>query len=143
VKQLIRMIPVGEVRRLCRMPRVTLDEAFALVRQEVEVRMKREQWNDPLVVIDLSFGTLWWAWAIGVQSSRYVETRDWLQMYLGLGPYLVDRFTAELIETGTGSSLHEIERSRGYRATWNAFGTDSIMEIQFIPRTTYPATSSG
>jgi hypothetical protein len=120
------------------LPQVGPAEAIALVRREVETRNKEQQFGEPLAVDETSLGELWWAWVVAAQSVRYLQTGEDSYLLIGLGPYLVDKFTREVIPTGTGTDLHELERSKGYRRWWRRRGPQRVWEIPFAPLKTEP-----
>ena len=97
------------------------------MRKEVEA-WKRAGYQ--LTLDETAVGELWWAWAVRVAADG--------QQFRRLGPYLVDKFTRDVIPTDTGTSLHELERSRGYRAWWNFRGPRTVREIQYALRATEP-----
>ena len=73
---------------------------------------------------------LWWAWIVPVQSIEYARSRDVeAGLLIGLGPYLVDKFTSETIPTGSGTRLHPLERARGYQIWWTFRGPNWIMKL--------------
>ena len=115
------------------LPRVGSTEAIAIVRREVETRNHAVRFGEPLAVDDTSIGELWWAWVVHAQSARYLRTGEDAYLLIGLGPYLVDKFTGEVISTGTGTDLHKLERSRGYRRWWRRRGPQRVWEIPSVP----------
>lgn len=117
---------------MSRRAQVTVDRAFELARAECDT--SRSEAGEPLALIEDQVGELWWAWVIPHQSARYVQTRNARELRLGLGPYLVDKFTGEVIATGTGSRLHALERARGYRPWWKFWGPRSAHGIALSPR---------
>lgn len=111
-----------------RLPAVTREQAIAIAKDAIarDDQHPESQW---VVVLDDEVGELWWAWIVWVQSREYASTRNPVHTLLGLGPYLVDKFTGEAIPTGTGTRLHTLERARGYRSWWDFRGPNSIMKL--------------
>ncbi len=116
-----------------RTPLLGAAEALTLVRSEIDAWNRTAELQDPLAIDETSIGELWWAWAVGVQSARYLQNGEGGSLILGLGPYLVDKFTREVIQTGTGTDLHGLERERGYRSWWRRPGPRRVWEIQYVP----------
>jgi hypothetical protein len=107
--------------RMKRVPTVNKDQAVSLVRAALLDRSALDDLH--LAVRDGAPRELWWAWVIPVQSQ------DPPHVVFGLGPYLVDKFTGEVIPTGSGTRLHPIERARGYRAWWDFRGPNWIAKL--------------
>lgn len=46
-----------------------------------------------------------WGWVFFYNTEAYLESGDFLDSLVGNAPYIVNRFTAELIETGTAEEI--------------------------------------
>ena len=109
-----------------REPVVTRENAISIVRTTIA----RADSPHRLEVLEDKVSDLWWAWIVPVQTIEYARTRDVEAGFLiGLGPYLVDKFTIEAIPTGSGTRLHPLERARGYRSWWNFRGPNWITKL--------------
>ena len=111
-----------------RAPVVSKEDALSSVRDILESDVEARS-GHRLAALDDEVRELWWAWIIPVQGEDYVRSGDPERLLFGLGPYLVDKFTREVIPTGTGTSLHALERARGYRAWWDFRGPKRIMDL--------------
>lgn len=56
-----------------------------------------------------------WGWVFFYQSKKYMETGDLRDMLAGNAPYIVNKYTGEVVETGTAYDInhyiHEYEES--------------------------------
>ncbi len=48
-----------------------------------------------------------WGWVFFYQNKKYLETGDFRDMLGGNAPYIVNRTTGNIIETGTAQSIKE------------------------------------
>ena len=117
-------------RQSGRKPAVSRADAIEIVRDAV-AKDNREPAALQMAVLNLDPLELPWAWVVAVQSAEHPTTSDKRFGLVGVGPYLVDKFTGEAIRTGTGSRLHQIERERGYRAWWDRRGPNSVLELRW------------
>ena len=81
-----------------------------------------------LEVLEDSVSELAWAWVIPFGTSEYARTRRLEHNLLGPGPILVDKFTGELLHTGSRfeASVRRLERERGYRPWWKFWGVVGV-----------------
>ena len=107
-----------------RLPRVSKEDAVRIAGEVAALAEGHE-----LAIRAEGTKELWWAWVVPVNSAEYVRTGGGKHLLFGLGPYLVDKFTGDVIPTGTGTRLHAVERDRGYRPWWKFWGPDSIMRL--------------
>jgi hypothetical protein len=128
---------------------VSLDNAFDLARSALAASSAQAGAQHELEVIETAYGELWWAWVVPCQSADYCRARGqepgWMlapRFLVGLGPCLVDKFTGEVIMTGSGSRLHSIERKRGYRPWWKFWGPNSLLKLSFVERVVPSASPS-
>ncbi|RCU52932.1 hypothetical protein DU002_00005 [Corallincola holothuriorum] len=79
---------------------MTKEEALKLV--EVELGRAKDKCN-PIDCVVLEKKTIEkpWGWVFFYQSKEYVETGNFIYMLGGNAPYIVNRHTGELSETGT------------------------------------------
>jgi hypothetical protein len=113
---------MGKVRKII----VTKEEAFALVRAMFDasaIQGSRDAGTAQSKFTPTSVSDYWWCWVVAFSGSG-----DFYNL-CGLGPVLVDKFTGELIRTGSGSSLCEIERPRGYRSWWDFRKPRSVLDL--------------
>ena len=68
-----------------------------------------------LAVLDSETINKEWGWVFFYQSKKYLETGDFRDMLGGNAPYIVNKSTGEVVETGTafdiGHYISEYERS--------------------------------
>lgn len=75
-------------------------EAQHLVEEELE-RLKIEQDSIDCVVLEDETIENPWSWMFLYQSKAYVESGDDIEMLAGNAPIIVNRYTGELVHTGT------------------------------------------
>ena len=59
-----------------------------------------------------------YGWVFFYQTKEYLKTGDLLDVLVGNAPYIVNKYTGELIETGTANPIEEYiaeyEKESGY-----------------------------
>lgn len=75
-------------------------EAQHLVEKELK-RLKSEQDSIDCVVLEDETLEKPWGWVFFYQSKAYVETGDDTEMLAGNAPIIVNRYSGELMHTGT------------------------------------------
>jgi hypothetical protein len=79
-------------------------EAQHLVEDELE-RIKSNQDSVDYVVLEDETIEKPWGWVFFYQSKAYVEYGDDIEMLAGNAPIIVNRYTGELVHTGTAYDI--------------------------------------
>ncbi len=92
-----------------RLEPITLDQARALVEQAIA------DWPMPMAIVDAHTTEFDFGWTISCRSEAFIRSGDMLDMAIGHGPFLVDRFTGALWPTGSATPAEKLVEN--YRAT--------------------------
>ena len=75
-----------------------------LVESEI-VRLQNKYDQVECVVLENKTIEKDWGWVFFYQSKIYIESGNFLDMLGGNAPYIVDRFSGEITETGTAQDI--------------------------------------
>jgi len=79
-------------------------EAQRLVEDELERINSNQDAADCVVLADETI-EMPWGWVFFYQSKAYVESGDDVEMLAGNAPIIVNRYTGELVHTGTAYDI--------------------------------------
>jgi hypothetical protein len=99
------LVPVSETVRL-QQKVITKSDARAIV----EAALSEQVTDIELVIIDDSTMEYEWGWVFFYQSKRYLETGDDGEQLAGNAPFIVNRTSGELVETGTALPVEHYVR---------------------------------
>ena len=85
---------------------ISKSKAKELVAKELEIKNQNHNDDLELVVLDEETIEKEWGWVFFYQNKKYLESGDFRDMVGGNASYIVNKYTGELIVTGTA---HEIE----------------------------------
>jgi hypothetical protein len=85
---------------------ITKSDARAIV----EAALSEQVTDIELVIIDDSTMEYEWGWVFFYQSKRYLETGDDGEQLAGNAPFIVNRTSGELVETGTALPVEHYVR---------------------------------
>ena len=73
-----------------------------------------------LIVDEERVSEIWWAWIVPYCARAFTETKSIEHTLVGAGPYLVDKFSGEIMHTGWDykREIKVMERKLGYRYWW-------------------------
>ena len=97
---------------------LTLEEAKQLVYTRINVQDPHTEQAVELAIIDDETIEKEYGWVFFYQAREYLKTGDILDALVGNAPYIVNKYTGELIETGTANPVDdyiaEYEAESGY-----------------------------
>lgn len=80
-------------------------------KEKVELKINEPDlyWPDKPKIIVLDDCTIekQWGWVFFYQSSEYLETGDFSSQLAGNAPFIVNKYTGELIATGTALPIED------------------------------------
>ena len=84
---------------------ITKKEAQQLVYERINE--PDEYWPDrpELVILDDGTITKEYGWVFFYQSKKYLETNDYRDCLAGNSPYIVNKYSGELVQTGTARPI--------------------------------------
>lgn len=60
---------------------------------------------ESIVILDSETLERGWGWVFFYQDKKYIETGDFRDMLVGNAPYMVNKFSGDVIETGTANDI--------------------------------------
>ena len=98
---------------------LTREEAKQLVHKRINAVDTYGPRTPELVVMDGETIEKEYGWVFFYQTKEYLKTGDSGDALVGNAPYIVNKYSAELIETGTANPVEdyiaEYEEQNGYR----------------------------
>lgn len=88
---------------------IAIDQARALVEHAIS------DWPMPMAIVDSHTAEFDFGWTFNCQSEAFIRSGDMLDIAVGHGPFLVDRFMGALWPTG--SAIPQEKLVENYRAT--------------------------
>jgi hypothetical protein len=85
---------------------MNLNDAKISVKKELEKKMDPHGHVEP-VIMDSEMIERDWGWVFFYQDKKYLETGNAIYSLAGNAPYIVNRHTGEIIETGTAKPIEE------------------------------------
>jgi ribosomal protein L7/L12 len=80
---------------------INFEEAQNLIRDKVLLKL------EDCALMEESTQEFDFGWAFFYQSKKYIESRDFKDMYVGQGPVIVDKHSGEFFETGSSKSTED------------------------------------
>ena len=99
---------------------LTEDEAKQLIYSRINAEDPHEVTKVELAIIDDETIETEYGWVFFYQTRDYLKTGDFADTLVGNAPYIVNKYTGEVIETGTAYPIEdyiaEYEKRIGYGA---------------------------
>ena len=98
---------------------LTREEARELVNKHINAHNRPADQAVELAIIDDETIEKEYGWVFFYQTKDYLKTGSIIDALVGNAPYIVNKYTGELIETGTANPIEEYiaeyESENGYR----------------------------
>jgi hypothetical protein len=86
---------------------ITKEQAKSLVEREINAPDPTDTKKIKLVILDNETIEKKWGWVFFYNTEDYLKTGDIYEALVGNAPYIVNRYTGELFETGTAYDIEE------------------------------------
>jgi hypothetical protein len=86
---------------------ITHEQAKALVEKEINEPVSSEPGQSRLVILDKHTIEKEWGWVFFYNTQEYAKSGNIMDTLVGNAPYIVNKNTGELIETGTAYDIEE------------------------------------
>lgn len=86
---------------------ITKEQAKSLVERKINAPDPTDTKKNKLVILDNETIEREWGWVFFYNTEYYLTTGDIYDALLGNAPYIVNRYTGELSETGTAYDIEE------------------------------------
>ena len=86
---------------------LTREEAKQLVHKRINAVDRYAPQNIELAIMDRETIEKEYGWVFFYQTQEYIKTRDLVDALVGNEPYIVNKYTGELIETGTANPVED------------------------------------
>lgn len=86
---------------------ITKEQAKSLFEREINAPDPTGTKKIKLVIIDNETIEKKWGWVFFYNTEDYLKTGDIYEALVGNAPYIVNRYTGELFETGTAYDIEE------------------------------------
>ena len=97
---------------------LTREEARQLVYARINAEDPSAEQTAELAIIDSETIEKEYGWVFFYQTKEYLKTGDIVDTLVGNAPYIVNKYTGEVIETGTAYPIEDYiakyEEERGY-----------------------------
>jgi hypothetical protein len=83
------------------------EQAKSLVEKEINTPDATSYENLKLVILDDLTIEKEWGWVFFYNTEEYVKTGDFSESLVGNAPYIVNKYTGELVVTGTAYEIED------------------------------------